>query len=86
MTYTISHAGSHEGTLSTLGLIRSYATRADVLYSIAPVLRLDTEAAVWIKVDDDNYHAMQWFLYRSKAAADADDDGSSAVVIIERAR
>ena len=84
--YTIGFAGVHRGTLSTLGLIRSYATRADVLESIAPALELDAKSAVWVKVDDDSYPAMQWFLYRSKDAADADDDGSSAVVIIERAR
>lgn len=84
--YTIAYAGGREFQLQACGVMRSYATRADVLDSIAPVLEFDAESAVWVKVDDDSCPAMQWFLYRSKDAADWDNDGSSAIVIIERAR
>jgi hypothetical protein len=78
MTYKINHAHSYTGTLSTLGLMVEYDTRRELLAAVAPVLGLDVQTAAWVRVDDQD--GLEYYLYRSQSAADADDNGSQAVL------
>ena len=69
MTYKINHAHSYTGTLSTLGRMVEYDTRRELLAAVAPVLGLDVQTAVWVRVDDQD--GLEYYLYRSQSAADA---------------
>ena len=84
--YAIIHANGREFQLKACGVLRLYESRVDLLDSIAPVLGLDFESAEWVRIDDEEYGGPQWLLYRSRDAADADDDGSGAIAIVAHAK
>lgn len=85
MTYTIRDAGSHSGTFSNLSMFRPYTSRGWLLASVAPLLRIDTAEAVWVKgeewEDGDFNVCVDWYLYACQDDADADSDGSAALLV-----
>lgn len=86
MTYEISYAGSHEGTLRNLGLDKSYTSRGWLLSSVACVVGINAAEAVWVRGEEcdteDLGVSVDWYLYACQDDADADDDGSSAVLVV----
>ena len=85
MTYTIRDAGSHSGTFSNLSMFRPYTSRGWLLASVAPMLHLDTAEAVWVRGDEwedgDFNPCTDWYLYACQSDADADSDGSAALLV-----
>jgi hypothetical protein len=84
MEYQIDFAGSAEGTLYRLGMMRSYATLADVIAAVGPVMSIEPSEAASIAITDEEYGGPQWLVYPSRRAMDMDDDGSRAVLIVSR--
>lgn len=85
-TYVIRYAGQYESALAVCrSPIRTTRYESVVMAErdIAMVREGDTEtllaAQVSVRGDDG------WYVYASQEDADADDDGSSAIAVIERA-
>ncbi len=85
MQYTISDAGSYSGTIGTLDLYRPYPSRESLVAAAAPVLGLDKASVVWTRGesydDGDCNEVTGWYLYACQDDADADQDGSAAVLV-----
>ena len=85
MQYTISDAGSYSGTIGTLDLYRPYSSREWLVAAAAPLLGLDKDSAVWVRGesydDGDCNEVTDWYLYACQDDADADQDGSAAVLV-----
>lgn len=85
MTYEISYAGSHEGTLRNLGLDKTYTSRGWLLSSVACVVGINAAEAVWVRGEEcdteDLGVSVDWYLYACQADADNDSDGSAALLV-----
>lgn len=85
MAYTIQDAGSYTGTFCNLDMFRAYSSRGWLLASVAPTLRIDAKEAVWVRgeewEDGDFNPCTGWYLYACQADADADSDGSDALLV-----